>query len=203
VRTLCTRLIDWLEDTNSVFRWSHRLDLADLEEVAEGDVIWAAGVSSGSVSLLAHHGVLLQGVLGCWITLPNTSISQPFKLLAREPVNFINATPVGKTLLVSGGYGWVGERPYAEAASLSRPLARSFEKEVQRLIRADVEGSLGYDSALCIRPSLPSGVPLIGQLRFPGRRRPVLACVGHAAGGFTEAPAVADQVVELLDETPS
>jgi hypothetical protein len=202
VRTLCSGLIEWLEANDVRFHWNQPVDLTGTGQLPlpEGDVVWAAGVSKGAAQLLSRLDILLQGVMGCWIALPNPGYIHPFKVLANEPVNFINCTPVASKVLLSGGYGWVGERSYDEAERLAVPLARSFASEVTRLFGVDnIREFDAYESAICIRPSLPSGVSevkMVGEV--DGHR--LLICVGHAAGGFTQSPAVADRIVDLLEQ---
>ncbi len=197
VKTLCARLITYLETAGVCFNWSYRVDRLDPLQAA-GDQIWAVGASTVAPAFLAEHGVLLQGVAGCWVALPNPGFTEPFKILGPEPVNFINATPLGPSVLLSGGYGWVGERPYAEAESLSLALRTKFEACIARFfLRASETIPPQLPRGLCIRPSLPSGVPEVRVLySYFGQHQ--LVCIGHAAGGFTQAPAVAKLIVARL-----
>lgn len=200
VKSLCARLIARLESAGVRFRWDNRIDIDGCGELnlPSGDFVWSAGASTVAAKILKAEGVLLQGVAGCWVSIPNPGFSQPFKVLAPEPVNFINATPTASELLLSGGYGWVGERTYVEATDLVRPLHAAFSQAVTRFFLKDRPIGLAHcPTAMCIRPSLPGGVPVIRALRC-GRHRGVL-CVGHAAGGFTQAPAVARMVLDQLD----
>ncbi len=200
VKTLCARVITLLEADGVRFNWNSPVDgTADgTLPLPEGDSVWAAGTSTGMSTYLAEHGVILQGVAGCWVELPNRNFDQPFKVLGPEPVNFINVTPVGHSLVLSGGYGWVGERSLEEVQSLVRPLADAFESSVRRFFCKGRGDSLAkYPTAVCLRPSLPSGVPVIRVLAERGKGRHVL-CVGHAAGGFTQAPAVASRALDEL-----
>jgi glycine/D-amino acid oxidase-like deaminating enzyme len=201
VKTLCRRLIQWLQQRSVDFHWYEKIDYdsTDRLPVPDGDVVWAAGVSTGATRFMSENNILLQGVVGCWIALQNSGFEHPFKVLAAEPVNFINCTPMGPVLLTSGGYGWVGERPYADAVSLAKPIADAMVSEVSRLLtRGTAEDLARCETAFCIRPALPSGVPLVGVITKPGSHHRVVICVGHAAGGFTEAPAVADEALSLL-----
>jgi hypothetical protein len=200
VKTLCVRLITHLETVGVIFNWNHRANWdTDDYSLLGADEIWAGGVSTTTSAFLADNGVLLQGVAGCWIALPNPGLTESFKIFGPEPVNFINATPVGPMVLLSGGYGWMGQRPYPEVEALARPLRVKFEESVARFFCKAGE-SLPQDlpRGLCLRPSLPSGVPEIRMLSRTGDLRRIL-CVGHAAGGFTQAPAVAKQVAMHLE----
>ena len=196
VRTLCARLLTWLEHQGVELRWSRRVD-TDLTGLGR-DVIFAAGVSTMSTELLARSGVLLQGVLGCWAKVPNPGYRHPFKVYGAEPVNFINVTPNGQSMILSGGYGWVGERPYDEACRLGKPIADAFASEVSRFFMDGPTDLRNVETAVCIRPALPSGVPAIQQLDLRDESHRVFVCVGHAAGGFTQSPEVAQRVLALL-----
>jgi len=202
VKTLCARLISWLETRGVEFHWSERQDLDDHQALSAppGDVVWAAGVSTTTARLLAEQDVLLQGVLGCWLELANPGFTRPFKVLGVEPTNFINATPAGRSLILSGGYGWVGERPYEEARTLAKPITDAFVRDVARFFAGDqIEKLDDLPAAVCIRPCLPSGVPAVTELSAGSQAHRVLLCVGHAAGGFTQSPAVAGEVLDKVE----
>lgn len=200
VKTICCQLISELEITGVDFCWNSRIDVESDGglPLPKGWVIWAAGASTVHTQLLHRAQILLQGVLGCWAELPNPGFTRPFKLLGVEPVNFINVTPVGGVLLLSGGYGWVGERPYHEAIIRAAPLVETFASEVNRLFQGTGAGIVSdARTAACIRPSLPSGEPLVKELHLWPKHR-VVMCVGHAAGGFTQSPAVAERILSIV-----
>lgn len=198
-KTLCMRLITRLESAGVRFRWRTRVDDGRNGDLGlpRGSVIWAGGTSVAATRFMLREEPLLQSVAGCWLEIPNPGFTQAFKILAPEPVNFINATPVGSKLLVSGGYGWVGHRCHGEAVQLVQPLAAAFEASVKRFFCDGEPGALDACArAVCLRPALPSGVPVVRTWRR-GARRGVL-CVGHAAGGFTQAPEVSRMALNLL-----
>ena len=202
VKTICCRLILILEAEGVKFSWRRRIDLDTENELPlpPGWVIWASGVSTRRSQLLAREGIHLQGVLGCWVELPNPGFKRPFKVLGNEPVNFINVTPIGDTLIASGGYGWVGERPYVEAAARAEPIAHAFEREVVRLVQVGNDNGFPQKArtAICIRPSLPSGEPLVRRLYDRSSKHHIVMCIGHAAGGFTQSPAMAGSILAIL-----
>jgi glycine/D-amino acid oxidase-like deaminating enzyme len=196
-KTLCVRLTGWLERRGVDFEWGRRIEreLDQQLNSARDRIVWCGGVSGGPVQMFKRNGVLLQGVAGCWMDIPNVGFDRPFKLFGPEPINYINATPLGSRLLVSGGYGWIGERPYSQACRLTGPLAAEFRRVVGRLFGGSPCTFEQEAVALCIRPTLPSGVPLIGRLDD----EQVYMNVGHAAGGFTQAPAAARMVLNKID----
>lgn len=77
------------------------------------------------------------------------------------------------------------------------PLRRAFADAVVRFfLDGRTAGLGGCPAAMCIRPALPSGVPAIRCISR-GSRLGVI-CVGHAAGGFTQAPVMARLVADEL-----
>jgi glycine/D-amino acid oxidase-like deaminating enzyme len=200
IRKLCVNVIDYLEEHGVEFHWRNPISLVDggdrVTELPPGDIVWASGVSGGMSSFLADKKILLQGVLGCWVDIPNQGFSHPFKIYGKEPTNFINATPIGNRLLLSGGYGWVGTRAHAEVTKLAKPTMQAFLHEVSKFFFDGRALSDKYPLATCIRPSLPSGVTQIEEITYQDRR--VVTCIGHSAGGFTQSAHVADVVVEKL-----
>jgi glycine/D-amino acid oxidase-like deaminating enzyme len=202
-KTLCCQLLSRLESDGVTFLWNTRIpSVAEAarygrnSNVADG-VIWAAGVSVGGGRELLAHGLMLQGVAGAWTTIENPGFLRPFKVLGAEPTNFINCTPQGESLVLSGGYGFVGQRPLSEARRLAQPILGAFLREVAWWFFNGNEARLqDAPTAMCIRPSLPNGIPEVKLVN----NGPVacIVCVGHCAGGFTQSPAVARQAVNAL-----
>jgi glycine/D-amino acid oxidase-like deaminating enzyme len=200
VKTMSCDLIAWLENKGVHFVWNTTVGADSLGglSVPKGDVVFAGGVGeSGFSTLLDRAGINMQGVAGCWITLDNPGVSRPLKILAREPINYINVTPRRGKLLISGGYGWVGRRNYTEACFLATPLAAIFVSEVSRFFPTLDSIVDVNDVSICVRPALPSGVPLVGQIDSPPAHR-IFVCVAGAAGGFTQSPEVSRRIVRLL-----
>lgn len=195
IQSLCVKVLDYLESRGVEFVWNEVVSLSSVEAMGSRDdhVLWTAGVSLGSSDLLEDLEFNLQGVVGCWVSVPNPGFERPFKVLADEPVNFMNCTPVGDELLVSGGYGWMGRRSYGEASERASGFARLLAKSVDTLV---TPGAEIVDTAACLRPSLPTGVPMIGRVSTTGDMRVSLS-IGHAAGGFTQAPVSAKLLAGL------
>ena len=199
VKTLGARLIDRLENDGVAFRWDTFCEVDSFDAIASEatDFVWAAGVSAGVSRSLLEYGVNLQGVMGCWLHMLGVPPVPPFKVLAREPVNFINCTSTSNGLLLSGGYGWVGHSTHTEAKTVAGLLLRHLESEVRRLMPG-LDHYRVTESAHCLRPATPSGLPLVRVLSLAGPHRAAL-CVGHAAGGFTQAPLAGARALDLLD----
>lgn len=198
VKTLCKKIITHLENAGVKFHWeksidiSYTLDGQTVSELAVGDVIWAAGAMSGSKAALLKKNILLQGVVGCWVKIKNPGFDSPFKILAPEPINFMNCTPSNDDLLISGGYGWVGTRQHDKVEILAQPLMQAFQDQVGHFLDAR-----SNDPRICIRPSLPSGVTRV-ELEHDASNHRLVTCIGGAAGGFTQAPYVARLALKKL-----
>lgn len=195
-KKICNDLINHLESSGASFLWNrciaHQKDL-EKEEHAPEFVVWTSGTSYESAMFLKNFNILLQGVVGCWIEMENPGIKIPCKIFGPEPVNYINLTPCGNKLLMSGGYGFVGLSSYTEAVDIAEPIMEAMEKEVKNwLPQSEI-----VDTAFCIRPALPTGVPALitGNL---DSGIPIIIAVGHAAGGFTQASHTAELIYEKL-----
>ncbi len=203
-RTLCIKLIEFLEAEGVKFSWSTNVSDEIIEEQEHklledfGDtdaIVWCAGVTPHSSQLLSKYGILIQGVMGCWLSIDNPGVNEACKIYGPEPLNYINITPSGNQLLLSGGYGFVGTRPHSEAKILAQPLMDALIEEVKRWF-PDCKIT---DQAFCIRPSTPSGLPVFATHKT-NNNLPVIIAAGHAAGGFTQAPATAGRVLDELQK---
>ncbi len=202
-KTLCIKLINFLEQKGVSFLWSTSVStelLKDetsytpIESIRKTDaIVWCAGVSHHASQLLSQYGILIQGVAGCWVAIDNPGVYEACKIYGPEPINYINVTPAGKQLLLSGGYGFVGTRGYDEVATFTTPLMDSFIDEVKRWV-PDCHIT---EQAICIRPSTPSGMPAFA-VHHTNKGTPIIIAAGHAAGGFTQAPATAQMIDQEL-----
>lgn len=183
VQTICTNLINYLESQGVSFNWNQGFSKGD-----EDLIVWCSGVSKQASSLLKEFKILLEGVIGCWVSMDNPGITRACKIYGPEPVNYINITPFGSTLFMSGGYGFVGARPYGEAVKLGEPIMEAMISEIEKWFpRSKIK-----EKAFCIRPSTPTGVPTMLKGNLNGT--PIVIAVGHCAGGFTQAPYTAEMI---------
>lgn len=104
------------------------------------------------------------------------------KTLCTSLINYLNLTPVGSALLISGGYGFVGNRPYKKAVKLAQPIMDLMVSEIRKWL----PGVRIKENAFCIRPATPSGVSVLEKRYLD--KTPIIFAVGHSAGGFTQAP---------------
>jgi len=183
IKTICNDLINFLESQNVSFRWNQPFQKTDADMI-----IWCAGVSDQSSKILKKFNILLGGVVGCWVLMDNPGLTKALKIYGPEPINYINITPYGSNLFISGGYGFVGTRPYDEARKLAEPIMEAMIKELKNWFP---KGKF-KEKAFCIRPATPSGVPILLRDRLD--KTPIIFAVGHCAGGFTQAPYTANMI---------
>lgn len=187
IKTICYKLIDFLESQGVSFLWKQ-----SYSGIPTDTIIWASGVSLEASNLLADFNILLGGVIGCWIKMDNPGITQACKIYAGEPVNYINITPAGQTLYLSGGYGFVGVHPYQETIQMAQPIIEYLKEEVKKwLPKSEIK-----NTAFCIRPATPTGVPALDKQKL--NDIPIIFAMGHSAGGFTQAPYTAQRVKNLI-----
>lgn len=191
-KTLCNNLIHYLESHGVSFVWDQYV--SNVNSFDHDIIIWCSGISLETANLLSKFNILLGGVIGCWIEADNAGITVPCKIFGPEPVNYINITPHKNTLLMSGGYGFVGTRAFSEAAILAKPIMAAMTREVKKwLPNATIN-----DQAYCIRPATPTGVPTL-ETFYVDNKKPMIIAVGHCAGGFTQAPYTAELIKKKLD----
>lgn len=165
----------------------------------------------------------IMGVLGCWITIPNPGLEAetlvahafdakpyipkcfkgPFKIDAPEPTNYINTTLEGSKLIVSGGYGFIGN-DITNIPNLSWPGVQAQFKHFENIVKkifpkaydeAKLSGTL--DRRICARPVTACGLGVFEELKTINYGNTILVGA-NAAGGFTQAPALADAVVSAI-----
>lgn len=96
--------------------------------------IWAAGTAYALPDIYREHG-RVQGIGGWWLSIPNAGFKVPFKISAPQPAGYINFTPDGSSVHICGGFGWVGERPYAESERLLQPCKAHVLSQLSRFLK--------------------------------------------------------------------
>ena len=193
-KTLCTRLIRQLA-VLVPFHWNTRLHPDDHELIPPecSAVIWATpwapGIGTG------FDDLALGGVAGVWLERswdgPSTAA---FKLLGPEPVNYINVTIASGRIMASGGYAYVENSDTASAENTIRILQDQLRDQLEdQTVGVDWSDA---DPHVCIRPSTPSGIGISTADVLDDRR--VLRIGANSAGGFTQAPLIANWVVAAL-----
>lgn len=182
------------QQKNIEFNWDS--PITKRRDLPPGDAyVWAAGIGYDTPDLYRDHG-RVQGVGGWWLTVPNPGYTAPFKFVAPQPCGVINLTPNGKSLYVSGGFGWVGERPYEEAKKFLEPIKEHFMRAASSLLHLN-PASINLDEVdYCIRPSTPTGLPDIAMHTYDKRSHITISGAGKA--GATQAPLLAMHVAKEL-----
>lgn len=191
VKSIAMELLDRLEAIDKVrFRWGHLIEGA--AQLSEDAVVWTSGVTAAQPVEYEDHDV--QSIVGCWITVPNSGYRKPFKIAADAPSAYMNFTPDGDQLHISGGFGWTGEYTDIEMIKrLAEPVAKHFVEEIN--------DSLGTSASIkevdyCIRPSTPTGQPLLLTTQSGGKTNIFIS--GSAKSGTTHAPVLAEYALDNL-----
>ncbi len=157
--------------------------------------VWAAGTSYTIPEIYTQYS-RVEGIGGWWLTIPNPGFRAPFKFSAPQPSGYINFTPIGNELHISGGFGWVGEREYKEAEQLLQSTKNHFLKDVARFLNMPESALNNLNSGCCIRPTTPTGLPDTSDHIINGKRHIMISGAGKA--GSTQAPLLALHVADVL-----
>jgi D-amino-acid dehydrogenase len=217
------RLLDDIESAGGRFIWKERVN--HLVRDADRQVV---GVRTTDNLLSADHYVLspgayaetllegtrsagkIHGVLGAWLRLPNRApeLCHSLKLARKghitEDANITVATGAGgePLLIIGSGYGYTGSDPRnidpTQLQAVYQGLIDTAEKYfpecyADALARGDMEDSLKY----CVRPWTATGLGIFESIRAKGGGVCVITG-GHNTGGFAQAPAVAQAVLNAL-----
>lgn len=192
VRSLANDLLNRLEtDKNIRLHWDSTIENGD--ELKNQIIIWTAGVTHIQTTEYQEHNV--EGIVGCWVTIPNRGYSQPFKIAAPAPSAYMNFTPDETQLHVSGGFGWTGV--YTEASivkEIAVPMAKHFVGQINKYLDANVKTA---DVDYCVRPSTPTGLPL--RLTKSSNSKLNIFITGSGKSGTTHAPVLSEYVLKQID----
>ncbi len=193
VKSLATDLLQRLEANNSIrFHWG--VTVKDAGQISAPAIVWTAGVTHQQPIEYLDHNV--QGIVGCWVTIPNPGYLHPFKIATPTPSAYINVTPDGSELHISGGFGWVGGFTNTGVVKkIAKPMAEHFISQVNKYLSPSVKLE---DLSYGIRPSTPSGQPLL--LTDTSRGKTEIFITGSAKSGTTHAPSLSEYVIQQLNK---
>ncbi len=197
IKSLGIKLLNELEKSGVIFNWNRKI--VDSKQILDRLIIWTVGTTHSLPSIYKEHS-LIQGIAGCWVTIPNTGFKEPFKISLPQPSGYINITPEGNVLHISGGFGWVGERPYHEAIKLMDPICNHFREQITKYfgIRAEDMVSKGrFPVSICIRPSTPTGLPDVRVVNVNIQKNIILT--GSGKSGSTQAPILGLYALSEID----
>ncbi len=191
VKSLAIDLLNRLEKNPQVsFHWG--VTIKDAAQIGAEAIVWTAGVTHEQPIEYLEHNV--QGIVGCWVTTPNRGYTTPFKIATPAPSAYINFTPDGEELHVSGGFGWTGE--YVDNSTmklLAKPMAKHFVAQVNKYLGTNI---VVEDVDYCTRPSTPTGQPLLLTKSSAGEKN--IFITGSAKSGTTHAPVLSEYVLEHI-----
>ncbi|MEU5402244.1 FAD-dependent oxidoreductase [Streptomyces sp. NPDC005963] len=222
-----TRLADLLEEAGVLFHWEMPVEglhtdthgipngLRCAGEVIRSDhYVLSPGAHGGELLRgTASHG-LIHGVIGVWLTLPNTApqLANSLKIsrsghLAEDSNVTVTTGPDGEPLLVVGsGYGWTGADPaHIDPTQLDalhtavEDTAASFFPDAYE--EARTTGVLKESRRHCVRPWTASSVPVL-EIAPNAHGGLVVVSGGHNTGGFAQAPVAAEAVAAALRGEP-
>jgi glycine/D-amino acid oxidase-like deaminating enzyme len=191
VMSLTLELLLRLEKQLNVhFHWKEAVKNAS--QLTSEIVVWTAGVTHEQPAEYSEHNV--QGIVGFWITVSNHGYNRPFKIATPTPSAYINFTPDGSDLHVSGGFGWTGEHTEAKLIkSLAKPTAEHFINQVNMYLGTKIKVE---DVDPCVRPSTPTGRPVLTTENSSGKRQ--IFITGSAKSGTTHAPILSEYVLDQI-----
>lgn len=183
-----------LKKSSVTFKWDILVESAKL--LPDASVyIWAAGSTHKSPDIYTDHG-RVQGIGGWWLSIPNQGFRAPFKISAPQPSGYINFTPDGKLMHISGGFGWVGERGFQESSELLKPTKEHLIKHLSLFLKVPKATLKGYGAGCCIRPTTPTGLPDMRAFSYGGRKHIMISGAGKA--GATQSPLLSLYVARSL-----
>ncbi|HSW48439.1 MAG TPA: hypothetical protein VLG67_05165 [Candidatus Saccharimonadales bacterium] len=189
IKSLGLGIISYLEKEGVVFHWKKEITKS---KQLKGDVtIWTVGTTHTIPDIYKKYS-LIQGVAGCWVSIPNNGFSKPFKISFPQPIGQANCTPDGEILHVSAGFGWVGGRPYHEAVKLMEPVIEIFKQKVNLCFGTnmkDMSVKGRYPIGICIRPASPTGLPDVRTITINNQKNIILT--GSAKSGATQSSMLA------------
>ncbi len=144
---------------------------------------------------------MIQPIAGCTITVPMTvdnQLTKPVKFITEDGVIVFSPYPSSKLLRVGGLFFLVNKdvsisSDYAQYACkmLKLYLSHLFPRIYSNVIESV---SNNFNEWVGIRPTTPSGLPLIGRNFYNN----LYLCLGQGAGGSSYAPGCAEIIVDQM-----
>ncbi len=203
-------LINYLERKKVKFFWNKKIDsLQELKKSYKNIIICSGAFGNDLLKNEKQIDIArkIKKVVGVWVTIQNPGIYRPFKIKAPPPTGYINATPDNrkgkKVLIMSGGYGFVGDDDYTKGSVELTGLQVHFEEQIKRVFPKEYsialkEGTL--DRRICARPMTPDGMPVCKTIGKTKQNGEIIVATGNCAGGFTQAQFIAEKILRLLSQ---
>ena len=225
VHTLCENILNYLVKKGTEIRWN--TSFSGIEKDHAGQVtgvvidgklesydhyLLSLGAYAGTTLLNTQTHNQLHGVLGVWLTLPNLypELQHSMKIHKTghvgEDTNVTLIERGGKPVLVLGsGYGYTGNSSnnYVDNEQLTglydslKETARVYFPEAYAQAAPYLDDTQKY----CVRSWTPTGLGVFEMIPSDTGGKLIITG-GNNTGGFTQAPQIAEAVVNALDGLP-
>lgn len=223
VQDFCKKIIRYLMDRGVEFRWN--AEFSGIQRNWEGAVtgvvidgkteqydnyVLSLGAYAGTTLENTRTNNQLHGVLGVWLTLPNLypELKHSMKIhktgRVGEDTNVTLIEQNGKPVLVLGsGYGYTGNASknnilVSELKGIFdsvKHTAQTYFPEAYQAVKHQVDETSKY----CVRSWTPTGLGVFEAISTAQGGR-LIVTGGNNTGGFTQAPYIADAVVDTLNK---
>ncbi|MFG2114641.1 FAD-dependent oxidoreductase [Streptomyces sp. NPDC048718] len=167
------------------------------------------GVTGGTLTRDAGALGQVQGVLGCWASLPDLApgLGHSLKVGRRGHLTEDANVTLGRdetgdrVLIVGSGYGWTGGDPDNIDERHLDLVQAALADTARRLFPAAYEAAGGEAGLMasrkhCVRPWTASNLGLFDLA--PAEDGVLVLTGGHNTGGFAQAPVIAEAVLSAL-----
>lgn len=192
--SFCQNVIKSLENQGVTFSWDKKV--TSLGEVKPSDYyVISTGASKQDFLLGSPSHNKIMGVAGVWIRIPNPGFKNPIKIACPYPTGYINGTLDGQELILSGGYGYIGQDTLDKESHGIKILFDDIKRNIKRVFPKEYAQSLKMgtlDERACVRPMKASGLGVFEVMNN------VIFIGSNNAGGFTQAPVLANAVLDII-----
>jgi hypothetical protein len=202
IKSLGKYLLNELEKDEKVKIVWHQIVKSISDIPLSNSYIWAVGTTHALPDIYKEN-CAIQGIAGCWITIPNEGFKKPFKISLPQPSGYINCTPIGNEIYISGGFGWTGELSFYEAMQKMDPIKNHLLEQISFIFKIplkDLQTDKKYQVGICVRPSTPTGLPAVKSVTIKGKQHIFLS--GSGKSGSTQAPLLGLYSATSVANTP-
>lgn len=222
VHTLCENILQYLKKEGAEVRWE--TEFSGIEKDSSGKVtgivvdgeletydhyVLSLGAYAGTTLLNTRTHNQLHGVLGVWLTIPNLYPELKYSMKIHktghvgEDTNVTLITQNGEPVLVLGsGYGYTGNSTGNEVLNQDlkglydslKDTARIYFPEAYQQVLPHIDERQKY----CIRSWTPTGLGVF-EIIPTQNDGSLIITGGNNTGGFTQAPHIAEAVLNALN----
>src|SRR3989344_7232912 len=196
--SFCKNVINQLKSDGVNFRWNQIVNnVADTGKASDYYFVSTGAAKQDFLTGDNHDKIM--GVVGVWIKIPNPGLLGPIKIATPYPSGYINGTIENQSLVLSGGYGFIGQDKLDEQSEGIQALFEDLRTNVANIFPTSYATALKektLDQKACVRPMKSSGLGVFEVLNRDGYK--LIFAGGNNAGGFTQAPAIAEAALEVI-----